>query len=37
MQNHSTLTGWQELFFLIQILASNLSAAVAIAAFQIYG
>ena len=35
MENHSSVTGWQELFFLIQILL--ISAAAAITTFEIYG
>ena len=35
MENHSSVTGWQKLFFLIQILL--ISAAAAIITFEIYG
>ena len=36
MENHASMTGWQKLF-LIQYTCFQLSAAVAIAAFEIYG
>ena len=35
MENDSSVTGWQKLFFLIQILL--ISAAAAIITFEIYG
>ena len=35
MENHASVTGWQKLFFSYKCL--QLSAAVAIATFEIYG
>ena len=35
MENHSTLTGWRELFFALK--SFKILAAVAIATFEMYG